>query len=133
MTANDIKALFVRLRHSADGETLPLGYTRGTVAAFSDDIRNAAAALETLTLENQRLRVDAERWREFATFGNPVGEPIRHEIRYDTSTRSEVLGSTANSMCQIHRWVLREVKFRWWAKEGEKLTLLDVIDADRKN
>jgi hypothetical protein len=66
VTADEINALLVRLRHCAAGEALPLGYTRGTVAAFSDDIRNAASALETLTLENRRLRVDAQNWRDFA-------------------------------------------------------------------
>lgn len=51
MTADDIKALVELLRKDAgfDGQKLL-----------------AADALEILTLENQRLRVDAQNWRDFA-------------------------------------------------------------------
>ncbi|SIO58288.1 hypothetical protein [Paraburkholderia phenazinium] len=51
MTADDIKALVERLHAAA-----PL-------AANGHVLTEAADALETLTLENQRLRVDAERYR----------------------------------------------------------------------
>ena len=51
MTADDIKALVERLHAAA-----PL-------AANRHILTEAAEALETLTLENQRLRVDAERYR----------------------------------------------------------------------
>ena len=51
MTADEIKALVEQLREYAgfDGQKLL-----------------AADALEILTLENQRLRVDAQNWRDFA-------------------------------------------------------------------
>ncbi|SDH11490.1 hypothetical protein SAMN05216466_107151 [Paraburkholderia phenazinium] len=57
MTADQIKALAAILRE--DARWVGKQYS----SHIEDRIENAADALEALSLENQRLRVDAERYR----------------------------------------------------------------------
>jgi hypothetical protein len=83
MTADQIKALVAILRE--DARCVDKHFN----SRIGDRIENAADALEALTLENQRLRVDAERYRYLegfvfadrrrrgpAYFGLPLPRPV---------------------------------------------------------
>lgn len=69
MTADDIKALVERLRGIAEYKA-SLFANRYQKQAQGPEIE-AADALETLSLENLRLRVDAERYRWLRDLSEP--------------------------------------------------------------
>lgn len=91
------------------------------------------AAILALIAEVRALREDAERWRQLETYGKTNGEVVRHERRVRKPTFSRMpFCPTENYTFHVDTWVLREAKFRWWAKESEQPTLQDAIDAARK-
>ncbi|MGU2439530.1 hypothetical protein ACTXHA_03930 [Burkholderia cenocepacia] len=103
------------------------------IRAWSGDL-HSAAHLRTLLAAFSVMRAeamsgderDASRWQTLMRNGEPVAEIVGRERRI---VPGESVG--ASRTMTYENWVNREVRFRWWDREGEPRTLTEVVDADR--